>query len=999
MHERYYSQTKKHSERRTKSIRGTREEEIMKFYKVTCISDTDLYSPWFSSDRPFKAFGNRIFLAPDESRGALNRDAGETRFRFLVAVANPCHNLADLEACVLETCREWEVEGAVRIHSIESSTYRECFDGGYYGINSLVRSFSQALGANEFCTLLHEVGCVGEKIVEQTPCRQTPRTRYDRCLSEEIERMSSSRLARDGRGCKGTAGGADAASRESQARQIDRAAGPATSFLPAHYLFEGMNAHEYEPALDILLSSLVEEGRLPSACAITFDLDKVQDRGKLRSSDEYFLSCMNDALVESLAGMALVIRYGTFDGDGAFADYPYQLLTRLLDALARHPHMVQVVMVIPEGVDALKRRIQSRFAVPWVELRRDITPSIRDMDAGAVCAALERRARNEGLAPDVQLSTMVSERLEDRSFFDLEALYEEWRRVKLTREQFPSYLPVVQRSHARLQTKSENALERLNALIGLKTVKQHIADILARIQMNRALSQAGLPARPFSMHLAFLGEPGTGKTEVARLYADILREQHVLSEGRLVVRSGSALFDVDEAFKAARGSVLFIDEAYGLIGCSGAVTSLIAHMENYRDEVVVILAGYEADMERLFLSNPGFRSRIGFHLHFPSYSNAEKLEIFQLMAHQVQLTVPLETLARVRDLLARGGKRNDEGNARFVRKLFEDACGRQQARLARNTPAEGYTEEVLGLLLPDDVGSVAAQTAKSAREELDELIGLGSVKELVAGRIALMKAQKGRRDAGIDAPFIPLHLAFKGSPGTGKTEVARLLGRILKEEGVLSVGDFYECGRQDLVAGYVGGTAPKVEALFQRAKGSVIFIDEAYALNDGQRGGYGEEAITALIDQMEKLREDVVVIFAGYTHEIDKLFATNPGFASRVRTHIEFPDYNVDELVDILQLMAKKQRFTLAEGACEHVRRLFIREAAHPNFGNARFVRNLLEEALIAQGTRLASEAAENGVTVGDLSLERLTTLTSEDFSWSRDDRGGTPRAIGFLAA
>ena len=171
-----------------------------------------------------------------------------------------------------------------------------------------------------------------------------------------------------------------------------------------------------------------------------------------------------------------------------------------------------------------------------------------------------------------------------------------------------------------------------------------------------------------------------------------------------------------------------------------------------------------------------------------------------------------------------------------MRKLFEDACGRQQTRLARNTPAEGYTEETLSLLLPDDVGTVAARPAKSAREELDELIGLGPVKELVAGRIALMQAQKARRDAGIDAPFIPLHLAFKGNPGTGKTEVARLIGRILKEEGILSVGDFYECGRQDLVAGFVGGTAPKVEALFQRAKGSVIFIDEAYALNDGQRG-------------------------------------------------------------------------------------------------------------------------------------------------------------------
>ena len=950
----------------------------MKFYKVTCITDVELGRPWFYNDRPSRAFGNRLFLIPDDASDAFKRGDDETRFRLLAAVSDPRHDLIDLEACVLETCREWEVRGAVRVHAIESSTYRECF-GEFTTTNRDARKLSQALGANEFCVLLQEVKCVSEDAITLEPRDPLGPTRYSQCLAEELKRIGLTQ--------------------HENAREDEAGAAP-QPFLPAHYLIEGMNVHEYGPALDRLLSALAEEGRVPSACTVTFDLDKVHGGERRHNSDEYFLSCMNDALVESLAGMALVIRYGTFDEGGTFAGYPYQLLTRLLDALSRHPHAVQTVVVIPQGADALKQRIQSRFAVPWVELRRDAIPIAQAMDAAEARATLEMRARDEGLAPDGQLAALVDERLTDRSFSDLGALYEEWRRDKLTREQFPSYEPVVEQSLARRQAKSESALERLNALVGLKDVKQHIADILARIQMNRELVLAGLPARPFSMHMAFLGEPGTGKTEVAGLYADILREQRVLREGRLMVRSGASLFNVDEAFKAARGSVLLIDEAYSLIGYDDTVASLIAHMENYRDEVVVILAGYEADMERLFRTNPGFRSRVGFHLHFPSYSAAEKLEIFQLMARRARLTMPPETLTRVRDLLARGGKRDDEGNARFVRKLFEDACGRQQTRLARHKPAEGYTEEALSLLLPDDVGTVAVQTAKSAREELNELIGLGSVKELVAGRIALMKAQKARRDAGIEAPFIPLHLAFKGNPGTGKTEVARLIGRILKEEGVLSVGDFYECGRQDLVAGFVGGTAPKVEALFQRAKGSVIFIDEAYALNDGQHGGYGEEAITTIIDQMEKLREDVVVIFAGYTQKIDELFAANPGFASRVRTHVEFPDYSADELVAVLHLMTRRQGFTLAEGVDERVRELLERAVGQPNFGNARFVRNLLEEALVAQGARLTAEAEGEGSTVGDLSTDRLTALIPEDFTWTGPDQTNSiPRPIGFLAA
>lgn len=958
----------------------------MRFYRVTCVTDADMRGTWLYDEHPFKSWGNRLFLISDDDRSSFRRGDGETQFRILAAVANPRYDLADLEDCIVEACRDWDVEGTVRVRAIEDSTYRECFGETPYAGGVAVRRFSQVLGANEFCTLLQEVGCVDDKPIGRASHDPVEGTRYSRCLAEELERMGR------------TAAG-EGAARSTGDRPVGTPASPTQPFLPAHYLIEGMNVHEYGPALDALLFSLKEEGRVPSACAITFDLDKFHSGEKKRSTDEYFLTCMNDALVESLEGMVLVIRYGTFDEGGAFASYPYQLLTRLLDALARHPHTVQVVMVIPEGADALKQRIQSRFAVPWVELRRDAVPSIQAMGAAAVRAVLEERACDEGLAPDAQLAALVDARLEDSSFSDLGALYEEWRRDKLTHERFPSYEPVAERSLARRQAKGQSALERLNALVGLADVKRHVADILARVRMNRELALAGLPARPFSMHLAFLGEPGTGKTEVAQLYAEILREQRVLSEGRLVVRSGARLFNVNEAFEAARGSVLFIDEAYSLIGYGDTVASLIASMEQYRDEVVVILAGYEADMEQLFLTNPGFRSRVGFCLRFPSYSDAEKLEIFQLMARRARLTVPPETLARVRDLLARGGRRDDEGNARFVRKLFEDACGRQQTRLARKAPAEGYTEETLSLLLPDDVGTVAARPARSAREELADLVGLAEVKQLVSTWLDLMRAQKARRDAGIDAPFVPLHLAFKGNPGTGKTEVARLIGRILKEEGVLSVGEFYECGRQDLVASYIGGTAPKVAALFSRAKGSVILIDEAYALNDNQHGGYGEEAVTALVDQMEKLREDVVVIFAGYTREIDELFAANPGFASRVRTHIEFPDYGVDELVDVLRLMARKQGFALAEGAAERARGLFAKAAAQPNFGNARYARNLLEEALLAQATRLAAEAAREGRAVGELPVERLIALEPEDFA-----RGGVPvgsgaRPVGFLAA
>lgn len=997
----------------------------MKFYKFTCVVAHDHYRqpPWYRScDRFYRAFGSSIFIFPDNDNDHIFRiepdspnweDLARTcggsypadeqatfvTFPVFAAVRDVRYPLDRLEQHVLEACVAWGVTTDVRVVRVGETTFSTCLGFNYKISGSFSRVFSHFTGAHELCVLMQETGFVMEEALEDLAqeaidAALSQRSLYRRSLQEELARIEGTNTETP------LSQQLDSGAEEAGAcaADLDQAARSSTPFLPAHYIINGTNAHQYKPAIDVLAAALRKAGRVPSKSSLTIDLDKMAGMKLRAESMIYLLSCVNDALIESLEGMLLVIRYGGFDEGSSFDSDAYGFLTRLLDALNAHPHAVQTILVVPENAD-LKQRIRSRMRTPWVELTRETAPNLHSLSLEQLLEQLEEHAAAEGVVADAELVALARERLEDASFSSIEELFEEWRRRKLTREHFPAYEPLVRESLERLGTKGKSALARLDELVGLAGVKQHIHDILLRVQMNRELARIGLPARPFSLHMAFLGAPGTGKTEVARLYADILREQHVLSEGRLIVRSGAETFNIDTAFEEACGSVLFIDEAYGLLSSFTSIESLIANMENRRDEVVVILAGYENEMEQLFRTNPGFRSRVGFYLHFPDYSDAEKLEIFQLMARRAQLTVPADTLERVRDLLARGGKRDDEGNARFVRKLFEDACGRQQVRLARKVPAGGYTEEALSLLTPDDVGTVAVRPAKSAREELDELIGLASVKQLVSSRIDLMKTQKARRDAGIATRFIPLHLAFKGNPGTGKTEVARLIGRILKEEGVLSVGDFYECGRQDLVADFVGGTAPKVESLFRRAKGSVIFIDEAYALNDGQHDGYGEEAITAIIDQMEKLREDVVVIFAGYTREIDELFKANPGFASRVRTHVEFPDYTADELVDVLHLMTRKQGLTLGAGAAERACEILARAIKQPNFGNARFARNLLEEALVAQGVRLAAEAARQGTSVSELSAEALTTLAPDDFHWKGNSAASTHHPIGFLAA
>jgi AAA+ superfamily predicted ATPase len=207
-----------------------------------------------------------------------------------------------------------------------------------------------------------------------------------------------------------------------------------------------------------------------------------------------------------------------------------------------------------------------------------------------------------------------------------------------------------------------------------------------------------------------------------------------------------------------------------------------------------------------------------------------------------------------------------------------------------------------------------------------------------------------------------MHMAFLGNPGTGKTEVARLVARILHEEGVLSVGDLYECGKQDLVSPCPGISAQMISRLFQEARGSVIFIDEAYTLVEHAKGS-STETIDALIDQMEKMRDEVVVIMAGYTDQMEELLAQNPGFASRVPTRVTFPDYAEDELIEILEFMAEKRGLALEEGVTARARKVIRSAAGDEDFGNERFARNLLEQACLAQSDRLAAQ-------IGDLSVD-----------------------------
>jgi SpoVK/Ycf46/Vps4 family AAA+-type ATPase len=247
---------------------------------------------------------------------------------------------------------------------------------------------------------------------------------------------------------------------------------------------------------------------------------------------------------------------------------------------------------------------------------------------------------------------------------------------------------------------------------------------------------------------------------------------------------------------------------------------------------------------------------------------------------------------------------------------------------------------------------------KKALKELDDLVGLDVVKKQVKELTALVRVQKWRRAAGLPVAVMSHHLVFRGNPGTGKTTVARLIGRIYAALEVVPEGQVYETDRAGLVAEYVGQTAIKTSEAFAKARGGVLFIDEAYSLarDAGSASGFGQEAIDALVKLMEDHRDDTVVIAAGYPDEMDDFLDTNPGLRSRMPRTIDFPDYTDEELLLIFTRIAKAAGYTATAGAKKRVRELLAASARGPQFGNGRAVRTLFEQAVQRQALRLAEE-------------------------------------------
>ena len=285
----------------------------------------------------------------------------------------------------------------------------------------------------------------------------------------------------------------------------------------------------------------------------------------------------------------------------------------------------------------------------------------------------------------------------------------------------------------------------------------------------------------------------------------------------------------------------------------------------------------------------------------------------------------------------------------------------------------------------------AKARSSDAYSRLMEMIGLTEAKKVIDGAINYFKLQQEFRNRGIEFNRPAMHMCFTGSPGTAKTTVARLVAEILKDNGILSEGKCVEVGRSQLVGRFVGHTAPQVCEMFDRAKGSVLFIDEAYALVEDKKGLYGTEAINAIVQEMENRREDTIVILAGYPEEMKQLLEWNPGMKSRIAFHVSFDDYTEQELLDITKLLAKERGMLLDVSAEEKLLKFYATARLDKAYGNGRFARNLLEKAKFNQANRFMKKDLQF------LSDEEMRTLTAEDFDCEQK-KEPTTMHFGFCA-
>ncbi|KAK3393966.1 P-loop containing nucleoside triphosphate hydrolase protein, partial [Podospora didyma] len=553
-----------------------------------------------------------------------------------------------------------------------------------------------------------------------------------------------------------------------------------------------------------------------------------------------------------------------------------------------------------------------------------------------------------------------------------------------------------------IRTESETWKE-LSSMIGLDDVKKAIGQLLDRAKENyRRETQLKEPLKT-SLNRVFLGPPGTGKTTVAQLYGKLVGELGLLSTREVVMTTpgdyigqyiGESEAKTSAILDSTVGKILIIDDAHMFFGGSrpgsgshssdifrlGCIDTLISRIHNKPgDDRCVILLGYTAQMEEMFQKvNPGLRRRFPLEeaFRFEDYDDKQLHDILRHKMAKEEITASEPAMEVAAEVLRRARDRPNFGNGGDVENLLNQAKTRLRERhkkaLLEGVKLDNEEEDTLSLTREDfdpewDRGCHASQRIKSL---FDGLIGFDSVVDKFKGYQTMAARMRARgRDP---KTLIPFSYVFKGPPGTGKTHTARIVGQIFYDMGFLSTTEVVECSASNLIGKYCGHTAPKVVDLFERGLGKVVFIDEAYRLSPSGGGGHNksfeEEAIGEIVDCMTKPQfyRKLVVVLAGYDHDMEDLMKVNAGLRSRFATDIVFPCMTpVRSRMHLLSLLENEdiEVWDAVEQTAEEkevVLKLFHRLGKTPGWANARDVKTLAGQVTIRAYTKGGGAGDDN---------------------------------------
>lgn len=501
---------------------------------------------------------------------------------------------------------------------------------------------------------------------------------------------------------------------------------------------------------------------------------------------------------------------------------------------------------------------------------------------------------------------------------------------------------------------------KMLSLVGQNEAKKEFVRLRAYLQKK---SEHNIP-----INMIFTGGNGVGKSTVARLIMEILYKYDAINKKSYQEVNAKSLFNtftgetssrIDEVYREAKGGVLLIDDFHYLNEMNNSNIkegiNKIANLMDSDPRTTIILVDTKYNMKQVVEDNFDIlQDKIRFRIDFSDFTRDELKQILLGRIKEKEYRIEDDALNALLDVIYLAKSYGNNINASAAFSILEEVIVAQNVRTVNSDSDLITRDDVSSYINSNDIAFIDQKTGgqSDARKKLDELVGLDHIKDMVDDLIAYFSINRGKR--------VDFHMVFTGNPGTGKTEVARIIGKLLRQEGILGSSRFLEVTRRDLIGQYIGQTAIKTHDVIDKAMGGVLYIDEAYSLAYGGEKDFGGEAIAELLKAMEDRRGEFCVIMAGYTSEMKKLFDMNPGLKSRIKFDLDFPDYTDEEFNKIAHLFLKRDNNVMSEENINILVKLVSHQRQYPNFANVRTLREYISRIQIKQARRIRQSQFAN---------------------------------------